>query len=141
MWPATAAAGFAGSLVLLALLGAAGKQQQPPPPRPGETSARYFKNIRVLKKLPADQLVPTMQHMSRSLGVRCDFCHVVNANHTGYELDIKPAKEMARKMIVMTEGLNAHQKILDGKATCYMCHRGQPVPVTELPAEPGRPRL
>jgi hypothetical protein len=35
-----------------------------------------FKNIQVLKGIPADQLIPTMQFITASLGVECDFCHV-----------------------------------------------------------------
>jgi hypothetical protein len=102
-----------------------------PPPK-GVTSAHYYKNIKVLKTLPANQMIPTMQHVSMSLGVRCDFCHV----RAGFERDDKPEKNVARQMIVMTEGLNAHQKILDKKATCYMCHHGHATPETQAPAPP-----
>lgn len=102
------------------------------------TAGKAYKNIRVLKNLPADQLIPLMHKFNASLGVRCDFCHVVGPNHTGFELDTKPAKGMARKMIVMSESINLHQPILDHHATCYMCHHGQPEPETQAPQGPGR---
>src|SRR5512139_1862228 len=39
-------------------------------------ASEQFKNIQVLKDVPADQLIPTMQFMAASLGVGCDLCHV-----------------------------------------------------------------
>ena len=41
-----------------------------------KTAERQFKNIQVLKGIPADQLMPTMQFIAASLGVECEFCHV-----------------------------------------------------------------
>lgn len=55
--------------------------------RPVALAAERYKNIQVLKTLPADQLLPTMQSFSRSLRVACNFCHVVKPDNTGYELD------------------------------------------------------
>lgn len=104
-----------------------------------ETAGHKFKNIKLLKNLPANQLIPLMEGINASLGVRCDFCHVINADHTGFELDTKPMKNMARKMIVLVNDLNAHQKILDRKATCYMCHHGHPEPESRPPMEERRP--
>src|SRR5436309_8362859 len=56
-----------------------------------------FKNIQVLKGIPADQLIPTMQFISASLGVECEFCHVQRA----FEKDDKKPKQTARKMMEM----------------------------------------
>ena len=41
-----------------------------------KTAEQQFKNIQVLKGVPADQVIPTMQFISGSLGVECEFCHV-----------------------------------------------------------------
>ena len=41
-----------------------------------KTAEQQFKNIQALKGVPAEQLLPTMQFISASLGVECDFCHV-----------------------------------------------------------------
>src|ERR1700692_3765614 len=38
-----------------------------------------FKNIQVLKGIPADQLIPAMQFVTVSLGVEREFCHVEGA--------------------------------------------------------------
>ena len=38
-----------------------------------------YKNIQTLKGIPADQLIPTMQFITASLGVECGFCHVEGA--------------------------------------------------------------
>jgi hypothetical protein len=115
--------------VLPALLLGALSIAQLAPPKP-KTAAQQYKNIKVLKDLPADKLIPLMHDINTSLNVRCDFCHVRNA----WEKDDVPMKETARKMMIMTNDINAHQKILDKKATCYMCHHGHPEPETKPPA-------
>jgi hypothetical protein len=52
-----------------------------------------FKNIQVLKGIPAEQLIPSMMFITASLGVQCDFCHVQNA----FEKDDKKPKQTARQ--------------------------------------------
>src|SRR5215475_13414860 len=68
----------------------------------GKKSSQAFKNIKILKDLPADQLIPIMRKIDASLGVRCDFCHVVTngpgRRHEGFEKDDKPMKNVARQM-------------------------------------------
>jgi|SRR5579871_2823019 len=118
------------------LLGALSLAQESKPK--AETAGKKFKNIKVLKDLPADKLIPVMHEFNRSLGVECTFCHIVNADHTGFEKDDKPPKEMARKMILMANDINKHQKILEGHLTCYMCHHGHPEPEAHAPSEESR---
>ena len=98
-----------------------------------ETSgqSKKYKNIKVLKELPADQLIPVMHKINDALGVKCDFCHVVNADHTGFDLDTKPEKKKAREMMLMVKDITKHQKTLDNKASCFMCHHGAPEPSME----------
>ena len=84
-----------------------------------------FKNIQVLKGIPADQLIPTMQFITASLGVECDFCHVQGA----FEKDDKKPKQTARKMMEMMFAINADNFDRDRKVTCYSCHRGSATPV------------
>src|SRR6267378_1400215 len=83
-----------------------------------------FKNIQVLKGLPADQLIPSMQFISASLGVECDYCHVESA----FDKDDKKPKPIARKMIQMMFAIN--QDNFEGRreVTCNSCHRGSPHP-------------
>jgi hypothetical protein len=134
--------------LLLAAAGLTRVGAQPPgpaPSHPGELSGKKFKNIKVLKTLPADRLIPVMHDWSTSLGVKCDFCHVVTAEHTGFERDDKPTKNVARQMVTMVNDMNRREKPLDNRATCYMCHHGRPEPEfrpgTEAPGgrtPPGR---
>ena len=106
---------------------------------PGPKKAEeQFKNIQVLKGIPAEQIFPTMQFISASLGVECDFCHVQGA----FEKDDKKNKQTARKMIEMMFAIN--QDNFDGHraVTCNSCHRGNaeplaiPTVMTEEPKEP-----
>ena len=74
------------------------------PPQSGEKKAEeQFKNIQALKGIPADQLIPTMQFVTASLGVECDFCHVQGA----FDKDDKKPKQAARKMMEMMFAINA----------------------------------
>ena len=61
-----------------------------------------FKNIQVLKGIPAEQVIPSMQFISASLGVECEYCHVEHAN----EKDDKKPKRIARDMITMMMAIN-----------------------------------
>ena len=79
-----------------------------------------FKNIQVLKGIPADQLFPTMQFITASLGVQCDFCHVQGA----FEKDDKKPKQTARKMMEMMFAINTDNFDGHRAVTCYSCHSG-----------------
>lgn len=123
-------AGLAAGLVLPAiLLGALSLAQGG---QKVETAGKKYKNIKVLKDLPADQLIPVMHTWSASLSVKCDFCHVVNADHSGFDLDTKHEKIKAREMVVMVNDIKKHEKTLDSKASCFMCHHGSPEPAIEV---------
>src|ERR1700756_2491527 len=67
-----------------------------------KTAEQAFKNIQILKGIPADQIQTTMQFISNSLGVECQFCHVQGA----FEKDDKKPKLTARKMIEMQMAIN-----------------------------------
>jgi photosynthetic reaction center cytochrome c subunit len=94
-----------------------------------KTAEQQFKNIQVLKGIPADQLIPTMQFISASLGVECEFCHVQGA----FEKDDKKPKQTARKMIEMMFSINADNFDRNREVTCYSCHRGSVNPVAMPP--------
>ena len=86
--------------------GAARMWTQSAPPSTGTpvptTAEQFYKNIQVLKGFPADQLMPSMQFMTASLGVPCDFCHLENA----FEKDDKETKQTARRMMRMMFAIN-----------------------------------
>lgn len=107
-------------------------------PEKHETAGKRFKNIKVLKDLPADQLIPVMHKVNVALGVKCDFCHVIGPNHTGFDKDDKPEKEKARQMIIMTVDINKRFKTVDKKVYCFTCHQGHPEPANP-PAEEQKP--
>jgi hypothetical protein len=90
-----------------------GSQVQQP-----QTTEQVFKNIQVLKGLPATSLQGVMSLFTASLGVACDHCHV-----DPFDKDEKENKRIAREMIRMTMEINKSQG--ENAVTCYTCHRGQ----------------
>jgi photosynthetic reaction center cytochrome c subunit len=97
-----------------------------------------FKNIQVLKGIPAEQLVPSMMFITASLGVQCDFCHVQNA----FEKDDKKPKQTARKMMEMMFAINKDNFEGHRAVTCNSCHRGSTKPLAipaVMTAEPTEP--
>jgi len=118
------ASGLAG-LGLAAFVAA----QAPAAPEQPKTAGEAFKNVQVLKDVPADQLFPAMQFIAASLGVECDHCHVARAP----EKDDKDAKKTARKMMQMMASINEGSFRGAREVTCYSCHRGALTPAT-IPA-------
>lgn len=93
--------------------------------QPEKTAEQVYKNIQVLKGMPASQLDATMAFISGSLGVRCNHCHV-----NPFEKDDRPAKQTARKMMQMVFDLNKGNFNGQGAVSCFTCHRGQPRPLS-----------
>lgn len=85
-----------------------------------KTAGETFKNIQVLKDIPASQLFPTMQYITVALGVRCNFCHV--EGH--FDQDTKPHKVTARHMMEMVFAVNKSTFNGRPQVSCYTCHRG-----------------
>jgi photosynthetic reaction center cytochrome c subunit len=102
-----------------------------------KTAEQQYKNIQVLKDIPADQLIPSMQFISASLGVECDFCHVEHE----MQKDDKKEKQTARKMISMELAINKGNFKNEVEVTCYTCHRGSahPVAIPILTADASKP--
>ena len=107
------------------LLAGHAQNPQAPPSGAPKTASQQFKNIQVLKDIPADQLIPAMQFITASLGVDCEYCHVEHA----FEKDDKQNKKFARHMMEMMTTINNEN--FEGKrwVTCYTCHRGAAKPV------------
>ncbi len=93
-----------------------------------------YKNIQSLKGVPAGRWMIIMTMFTRSLGVDCNYCHVQDK----FELDDKPAKQTARKMLRMVG--TVAREIYKGPTSinCYTCHRGQPRPVSLPPETPAK---
>jgi photosynthetic reaction center cytochrome c subunit len=111
---------------------ASGKHATQEPKSPGQKAAgqklaeEQFKNIQVLKGIPADQLIPAMQFITASLGVDCEYCH----DHQAMDSDDKKPKKIARQMMAMMFDIDKNN--FDGRldVTCYSCHRGAAKPVS-----------
>jgi hypothetical protein len=99
--------------------------QAPRSPSDVKRASEVFKNIQVLKDLPASQLEGAMDFMAASLGVSCNYCHT-----DAMESDEKSTKETTRKMIVMTADLNKQWFSGFGVVNCYTCHRGRTEPAS-----------
>ncbi len=107
----------------------AGKENQP--------SEQVFKNIQIFKGVPAARLLRIMElGYSRSLGVNCTHCHVIDQ----WDKDDKPTKPIAREMAKMVQTINndllKNIKNLKGPnpiVNCTTCHRGQIKPALNLP--------
>ncbi|MGA2643815.1 MAG: c-type cytochrome [Candidatus Sulfotelmatobacter sp.] len=104
-----------------------------------KTAVEQFKNIQVLKDIPADQLIPAMQFITASLGVECEFCHVQGA----FEKDDKKPKQTARKMMEMMFTINKDNFEGHREVTCYACHRGNtdPVAIPLVMTEESKPAM
>jgi hypothetical protein len=95
--------------------------------------------LKVLPKNISDKaLDKIMDNFKAALGVKCGYCHERNdsTKHFDYASDAKPEKNIARKMMIMTAGINDkyfnfnHEKIAPKTITCITCHRGSPMPIS-----------
>jgi hypothetical protein len=86
-----------------------------------------FKNIKALRGESAELLNPTMVFFEAALGVGCGFCH--DADAAKRELDSKPQKETARRMIEMVNAINKNSFGGAKQVTCFTCHMGRSTPI------------
>lgn len=106
--------------------------------REQEPAEKVFKNVRLLKTVPAGRLLAIMEMgYARSLGVSCAHCHAPGR----WESDDKPEKQIAREMAAMVNTINGSllKNIKNLKSetpvvNCTTCHRGQIRPALNLPA-------
>ncbi len=98
-------------------------------------SEKEFKNIQVLKGMPSSQMASLMHVMRASLGVRCDYCHVIEGDR--YDLDTKPEKETSREMMRMVFEINQQHFGGHTQVTCQTCHHGQVHPARVASLELG----
>lgn len=109
-----------------------GKEQEP--------ASAVFKNIQMLKNMPAGRLLSVMEMgYARSLGVTCTYCHVPDK----WESEDKTQKQTARDMWAMMGRINTEllKNIKNLKSespmiNCTTCHRGQVTPALNLPTPP-----
>ena len=105
------------TLLFLLLASVAFAQSAPEKPK---TAGEQFKNVQVMKDVPASEWFPTMGFIAGSLGVGCDHCHV-----NPFAADEKPAKKRAREMMKMVQQINAQFfPDMTYRVTCATCHHG-----------------
>jgi tetratricopeptide (TPR) repeat protein len=99
------------------------------------------KNLQVLPKdTPASKLRPLMGGFTRTLGVRCWYCHSGQEGKPlstyDFASDDNPNKNRAREMLRMLGSIEDHLKKIEPSGDkrvnvgCYTCHRGRPRPMT-----------
>lgn len=99
------------------------------------------KNLQILNKdWPGSRLSPIMRGFTRSLGVRCSYCHVGEEGKSlstfDFVSDANPNKDRAREMLRMLGSVNDHLKKIEPSGDrpvnmwCHTCHRGRPRPLT-----------
>jgi hypothetical protein len=100
--------------------------------KPEETAGAHYKNVQLLKDLPASQFIDTMRAFNMSLGVDCMFCHVQG----NFSADDKSEKKMARTMLTLVNATN--QQYFGGKqeVRCFTCHQGRHHPQSRPVFEP-----
>ncbi|MEP6901409.1 MAG: c-type cytochrome [Actinomycetota bacterium] len=106
-----------------------GKEQEP--------AEKVFKNIQMLKTVPAGRLLAIMEFgYARSLGVACTYCHTPEK----WEAEGKNTKQITREMAAMVGTINSEllKNIKNLKSespiiNCTTCHRGQVKPALNLP--------
>lgn len=102
-----------------------------------EPVEKVFKNIQMLKTVPAGRLLAIMEMgYARSLGVDCTHCHKPDK----WESEEKPQKQIARDMAAMMGRINGellksikNLKSASPTVNCTTCHRGEIKPVLNLP--------
>jgi len=114
---------------VLAIAGAKAQSSLAPQSPAPKLAEEQFKNIKVLKGIPADLVFPSMQFITASLGVECEYCHVRGDRGLDFEKDDKKTKVTARKMMEMMSAINKENFEGHRDVTCYSCHRGAADPV------------
>ena len=101
-----------------------------------QTIEQVYKNVQVLKGIPAAEIGSTMTYISVALGVTCTHCHTPNGPWPqGYEKDDIKAKQTAREMIRMTRQVNEASFAGRTVVTCATCHAGHTHPAAFVPAD------
>lgn len=122
------------SLMNVVLQDIAGRENAP--------AESVFKNVKIMKGLPAGRLVRAMNYgFGHALGVGCRHCHIVGH----WRDEDKPTKQITRDMMRMVDAINdtllaripnlKHEGEGEGggpHVTCTTCHRGQPKPATRM---------
>ena len=104
----------------------------------GPKASQVYQNVQVLGDLSVGEFSRHMAAITEWVAPTegCAYCH----NVQNFADDSKYTKVVARRMVQMTQHLNADWKPHVGNTgvTCYTCHRGNPVPAQVWYAPAGR---
>ena len=109
------------------------EKNQPPVAIPsagsdGPKASQVYKNVKVLGDLSVGDFNRLMVSMTSWVAPNegCAYCHAL----PNFEDDSKYTKVVARRMVEMTQHINADWQphVAQTGVTCYTCHRGEPVP-------------
>ncbi len=126
----------------LAELNAVPESQEPYVPAEDDPLMRdldYYENVQVLGHLTEDNFLRFMNAITEWVSPEqgCAYCHA-GADQGNFADDSLYTYHVSRRMIQMTWNINenwqSHVKMTG--ATCYTCHRGQPVPEYHWYIEP-----
>jgi photosynthetic reaction center cytochrome c subunit len=94
----------------------------------GPKAKDVYQNVKVLGELSVGEFARNMVAITQWVAPKegCTYCH----NAANFADDAKYTKVVARRMLQMTQTVNADWKSHVGATgvTCYTCHRGNPVP-------------
>ena len=117
------------TMIAVGMLGVSSANGQAVPAPKQPLAEEAFKNVQVLRGLPASEFIETMGFFAVSLTANCTTCHGdASAGSWEHYADDTYLKQMTRKMVLMVNLIN--QSNFGGKreVTCYTCHRGDRIP-------------
>jgi hypothetical protein len=113
------------------------------PSSPAQETWKWPEHPKNLKVLPPDtgpeKLSAVMRGFTRSLGIRCQYCHVGEEGKPlssfDFVSDANPNKDRARQMYKLLGTINAQLKDFPRSGQkvnmwCHTCHAGRPKPMT-----------
>jgi len=91
---------------------------------------QIFKNVQVLRGIPATEFMHTMGFFSASTLETCTYCHSEESDGSweAYAQDTNPLKDTARQMIRMVNDINRINFAGAQVVTCFSCHQGAELP-------------
>ena len=121
---------------LVSLVSVAGVRAEAPakagqagPAQGVQMSETLFRNVQVLKGIPADEFMDAMGMFAASLGFDCVACHSedIKSDRAAFAIET-PLIRRARQMIVMMNGINEANFGGRQMVTCFTCHHAQNAP-------------
>ena len=105
---------------------ASAKAGQTGPAQGAQLSDTVFKDVQVLKGIPADEFMDAMGMFSASLGYDCASCHSPDIKDDRAAFAIStPQIRRARQMIAMMNSINETNFGGRQLVTCFTCHHAQ----------------